>query len=870
MIRLSHLQAATGARLWGPVRQHSWSDFCHDSRLARAGQLFVALRTPTGDGHDFIAEAVRRGCSGVLCQHPAPEHPPVTTLLVPDTANALRVWAAYMLRQADCLPIAISGSSGKSTTKDLLADMLERQYPGQVFRTRQSYNDRLGIPLALGSLQPEHRFAVIEMGTDAFGEIGELAAMVRPQVAALTVINDAHIGAFGSEAAIAVEKASLLQSLPANGLAVINGDDPHQTGLKDNLDVCTLIHGAGGAVQLLAQAEDPSVCRLILTDETLPMLVVRKWLQEKQVRFQRVATALPQPLLLPNPLLGTHQLVALRTAITLGLALGVDPEHVREALAAFRPLPGRMRPLPGLAGSTLWDDSFGANPAATIAALQTLARASSPRIAVLGQHSDLGRMERERLEALGPHLAASVDELVLVGEQGAVLAAAATRWGLSSEHIYRADTPAAATELVRPLLGPTATCLIKGSREARMERVTRALLAKPEQADNLLPRQSPAWQHLRLRNSLRPTWLEIDTLAVADNVRATRRRLQPGVRLIAVLKADAYGHGAETVARVVTQAGVDMLAVACLSEAQALRRAGIDLPILILGYTPPWQARTALQYDVQLTVYDVDAARALNRAAADLHRQAPVHVKVDSGMGRLGLPPQDVPAFLRHLASLPHLDVVGLFTHMAIADEPEHPFTETQLQRFRDLLATLDEQDLRPRLVHAANTATLLSRPDAHFDAVRLGIGLYGLSPAPDFPFPADYRPALTWKTTIAQVKTLPPHAPIGYGLTYRTSHEQTIAVIPVGYADGFRRAPRNWGYVLVRGQRAPLVGRVSMDQTTIDVSHIPGVRPGDEVVLIGRQGNECITADEVAARLGTINYEVISVILARVPRLPE
>lgn len=870
MIQLSDLQAATGAQLVSAGPHTSWTDFCHDSRLAQPGQLFVALRTTTGDGHEFIAEAVARGCSGVLCQQTSSVPDGVTTLLVPDTALALRSWAEYVLRRADCLVIGISGSSGKSTAKELLADMLERRFPGQVFRSRQSYNDRLGIPLALGRLQPDHRFAVIEIGTDAHGEIAELAALTHPLLAALTVINDAHLDTFGSEAAIANEKAALLGAIPPHGIVLLNDDDPHQAGMAAGLRGRLIHHGSHtGAVHLHQDPLDERACLLELS-EPLPLLQSETWLQEKRLAFAESTSLLKEaPLRLPYPLLGSHQLVALRTAVTLALILSATPAHIHSALRNFQPLPGRMKVLPGVDGATLIDDSYGANPAATAEALRVLATRSQPRIAVLGEHSGLGRHAASRLEPLAPLLAASVDALVLVGEQMGELAPLVQHAGLPASHIYRAPTPAAAAELVRPLLNSTATCLIKGSRAARMERATQALLADPDQAGRVLPRQNPGWQQVRLRNSLRPTWLEIDTLAIADNVLATRKRLQPDVRLIAVLKANAYGHGAETVARVVTQAGADMLAVACLFEAQTLRQAGITLPIIILGYTPPWQARTALHYNVQLTVYDMDVAQALEQAAADLHRQAQVHVKVDTGMGRLGLLPEAIPPFLNALAELPHVDVVGLFTHMAIADEPDHPFTETQLQRFRHLLTQLEAHGLRPPLVHAANTATILSRPDAHFDAVRLGIGLYGLSPAPNFPLPAGYRPALSWKTTISQVKSLPPHSPVGYGLTYHTTQEQTIAVIPVGYADGFRRAPANWGYVLVRGQRAPLVGRVSMDQTAIDVTHIPGVRPGDEVVLIGRQGDECITADEVAARLGTINYEVISVILARVPRMP-
>jgi alanine racemase len=236
-------------------------------------------------------------------------------------------------------------------------------------------------------------------------------------------------------------------------------------------------------------------------------------------------------------------------------------------------------------------------------------------------------------------------------------------------------------------------------------------------------------------------------------------------------------------------------------------------------------------------------------------------------MGRLGLLPPDVIPFLRAI-DLPGLRVEGLYTHLSTAEENNQTHARLQISRFQALLAELEATGLRPPLVHAVNTAGLINFPEIHFDLVRPGIGLYGLPPGPETPLPEGFRPALTFKSTVGQVKTLPPGSPIGYGATYRTQGEETIAIIPVGYADGFRRSPRTWGEVLVKGQRAPLVGRVSMDQAAISVTHIPNVRQGDEVVLIGEQGNERITAEEVAEKLGTINYEVVSELLARIPRV--
>ncbi len=365
----------------------------------------------------------------------------------------------------------------------------------------------------------------------------------------------------------------------------------------------------------------------------------------------------------------------------------------------------------------------------------------------------------------------------------------------------------------------------------------------------------------------RPTRLEVDLGAIAHNLRLVRRIVGDKVGILAVLKANGYGHGALLVARAVVAKGADMLGVACVSEGVAFRQAGIAAPILVLGYTPPWQLGEAVAHDIALTLFDCDTARALDRVAAATGRVARVHVKVDTGMGRLGLLPDQVLPFMHWLTGLDHLVVEGMFTHFSVADAADKSYTYRQLDIFRDVLRQVHAAGIEVPVVHAANSAAILTVPEARFNMVRLGIALYGLSPGPETPLPEGFRPALTFKTCIAQVKTLPPGSFVGYGNTYCTSGEERIAVIPVGYADGFRRAPGNWEYVLVRGRRAPIVGRVCMDQTMVNVTHIPGVRQGDEVVLIGVQGGQEITVDEVARRLGTINYEVISTILARVPR---
>ncbi len=300
------------------------------------------------------------------------------------------------------------------------------------------------------------------------------------------------------------------------------------------------------------------------------------------------------------------------------------------------------------------------------------------------------------------------------------------------------------------------------------------------------------------------------------------------------------------VARTALNSGASYLGVASINEGAVLRRRGITAPVLVMGFTPAWQARDLVLNDLTATVFDLDVARALSRAAGELNGQVRVHVKVDTGMGRLGLLPDQVLPFVQDLVALPHLQLEGIFTHFSVADS-DPDYTRGQLQRFRHVLETLASEGIEIPLIHAANSAGILSLPESHCSnwfpgsgfrgMVRFGIAMYGLHPSEQVPCPPDFRPGLAFKTQVAQVKALPPGSFVSYGNTYQTEGEQRIAVIPVGYADGFRRAPRHWGEVLVGGQRAPIVGRVCMDQTMIDVTDVPGVRQGDEVVLIGVQG---------------------------------
>lgn len=365
----------------------------------------------------------------------------------------------------------------------------------------------------------------------------------------------------------------------------------------------------------------------------------------------------------------------------------------------------------------------------------------------------------------------------------------------------------------------------------------------------------------------RCAWVTVDLDAIRHNVQMLRRRA-PGRTLFAVVKADGYGHGAVAVARAALGAGAERLAVYTCDEGVVLRRAGIRAPILVMGYLAPGEARTVVEASLTPTVVSVQQALALKAAAREAGQRVPVHLKVDTGMGRAGVKRDEVVRLAQCVTALEPLEIEGVYTHFATADEPDQTFLREQLRVFLGALDDLAQAGIGVRLRHAANSAATLAFDAAQLDAVRCGIAMYGLRPSSTCGGDAGLRPALALRALVVRLFALQPGESVGYGRTFVAERPTRVALVTVGYGDGLSRALSNRGVALVRGQRVPIVGRVSMDQCTLDVTALPEVAVGDEVVFIGRQGEGEITADEVADLLGTINYEVVTALSPRLPRL--
>ena len=830
--------APAGVRLIGAPVASQFEGFAYDSRKLVPGELFLAVRTARADGHDFVADAIRRGAAGVLGDRLNPDAAlGVTTLAVDDTLGALRAWACFVLTTYAPTVIAVVGSLGKSVAAKATVAALGGGDGGDPTIFDGDYHNTLyGLPIGLGKLQRDHRIAVLELRGEGAGELCALAELAQPAVLVVTRGFD--------ETGAQEELARVIERLPSTARLVLNADDPCLRGLAERCHGSVRTYGWLESADVRAEAVEYQVSATAF----------------RVVAAGESATA-------ELTLVGEPAVSGGLAAVAAGLALGQSLPALVAGLARLAPLAGRLAPRAGRGGCSIYDDSYHAGRDSLDVALASLRRSPGRRFVVLGAlATDDAAGSDELQRQAGEAVAARIDHLVTLGAAAEATALAALASGMPRAAVTLTESADDAARALDGQLSPGDVVLVIGGAEARLERVVARLLAEPERADEFLVRQDSGWKQRVFLSKERPTWVEIDHRAIGENVSRLKEIARPAA-LMAVLKADAYGHGAVRVARTALIRGADYLATACLSEAISLRAHGIAAPILILGFTPPWQAPEVVHYELTATVYSLEIVHHLSREALARGRTARVQVKVDTGMGRLGLLPNEVPSFVAAIRALAGIDLEGIYTHFACADAPDPLPTLAQLARFNAVLTTLDENGWQPRYVHAANSAATLRFPEARYTMVRSGIAMYGQNPSDHVRCPTGFRPALTFKTLVAQVKDLPAGSPISYGATFVTSRASRIAVLPVGYGDGFRRSPANWGEVLVRGRRAPIVGVVCMDMTMVDVTDVPGVRTGDEVVLIGRQGEDEISVADVARRLGTIPYEVITQILARVPR---
>ena len=368
---------------------------------------------------------------------------------------------------------------------------------------------------------------------------------------------------------------------------------------------------------------------------------------------------------------------------------------------------------------------------------------------------------------------------------------------------------------------------------------------------------------------LRPVYAEIDLDAIAYNMKNIKN-LAKDKEVIAVVKADCYGHGALDVVPTLLENGASRLAVAVLTEGIELRNNNINAPMMILGYTPLYLGEELIKYDLEQTVYDLEYAKELSNIALNLNKKAKIHIAIDTGMGRIGfLPNEKAVKDVSEICSLKGLEVLGIFTHFSTSDEEDKEYTYEQFKKFTDFTAKLSDLGIEIPLKHVSNSGAIMDMPETYLDAVRAGIILYGYYPSNEVnKNNLSLKPALTLKASITRVQEMDKDMYISYGKTFKTERKSLIATLPIGYADGYSRLLAKNAKVIINGKFAPIVGRICMDQCMIDVTDIENVKVGDEVILLGEQGNLKFNADDIAEIMGTINYEILCMLKYRIPRV--
>lgn len=855
MINLYDILDAADGQLFGDPAAQIFTAFSFDPRQVKQGDLYVALKTEDGDGHLYMEEAIKAGALGLMCTHPPNfETQGITVVIMRDVEGSLMRWAKYILEKYNPTVVAVAGTQGKTTTCAAIAHLLKTQY--HVYYQPAQISGRYAIPLALSGLTAEHQLVVLEVDSTYTGEMAEIMSYIPVTVGVVVSLTGEENSLPAQH--IQAEIAALISKLPPDGLAVLNFDHTLVRKLSQytstpvlslSVDRTGTSFGADLTAYNLVIGLDKTGFDMRYGSERY----LAKWV----------------------PLLGAHQLYGVLAAVAVGLAFQVPLEDGLKALTYLKPLAGRLQALLGLNGSLLIDDTYHGSVASFKAALnwlmavrpapstrETQTGQVSPRGAIYVIVGDLDQWDakaQSEISQLGRQLVEVASVIVTLGEQSSALARAALENGLSLARTHMTFSHQDAIYAIRADLTPKDVVFVTGNAFARMERVAQQLLADELQSA-LLPRAERLMGETLHRQPLYHSWVEIDLEAIAHNTRQIRALIGEKCQLMAVVKSDAYGHGAIPVSTTAVLNGADYLGVATLEEALSLRLGGITAPILILGYVPPTAAGDVLKHQLAVTVFDQAALRGFNRVAAAAGEKIRVHIRLDVGLGGVGVVEEDIAMFFRAIIRMDSLIVEGLYTILGLDRLDEH------LTRFEAAIKLARIGEVNYELCHVAGSALALHIPETHLEMVRIGKALYGLTPHPDYPLNADFRRALTWKTTVAQVKRQMGRMELDNNGIPFTTKTRTVAILPVGYSDGlhYRRTGASWKYVLIKGQKAAVVEQVDMYQTLVDVSDIDDVRPGDEVVLIGEQDGEIIRVEDIAEMLTLYPEEVLTVLMAR------
>ncbi len=816
---LAHISSLMGTTMIGCPSKSLVEHLLIDSRklVFPETTLFFAIKTDQGDGHDYIDELYRQGVrSFVVSSSPdLASFPEASFLLTDNVVASLQTLAVAHRKQFEFPVIGITGSNGKTIVKEWLNHLLQQQK--NIVRSPRSFNSQLGVPLSIWQMQETHELGIFEAGISKRGEMGRLQNMIRPDIGLLTNIGDAHGEGFGSIDDKLAEKLQLFR------------DSQLLVYCKDHALVDTAVQRllmSGGLKSSVSWGTNTAADIVVSYHAAAGRTII-------SADYKGISHGFSIPYIDPAAI--ENALHCFAICLHLGLQDQVIPR-----MHDLPPLSMRLEMKQGQHGSTIINDSYNADLSGLMSALDFvgLQHPSRKRVAILSDVSGISGDAQLAYEKLASYLLLkNIKTLYAVGEQ---FHAFACCFDYSSIKVfYFKDTE----DLLQHLHGINfrdQVVLVKGARSFHFERVSHFL-----------------------ENKNHRTRLEIDLSSVAQNLHLFKAGLKPDTRIMAMVKAFSYGAGSYEIASLLQFHHVNYIAVAYVDEGVELRKAGIRMPIMVMN-TAPSSFSSLVEYNLEPEIYSLGFAEELN---AYLQQEGisyfPVHIKLDTGMHRLGLEPTDLGLFIDMVGRASTFRVKTVFTHLVASENLEHDdFTATQLQRFDHGCELLSAHLGYGVIRHAANTAAIRRHPSAEYDMVRIGIGLYGIDPGKG---DLTLQEAVALKTTIAQIKEVKKGESVGYGRHAVVEKDTRVATIRIGYADGYPRSLGNGnGTVLVRGKSFKTIGNVCMDMTMIDITADNSISIEDEVLVFGKEHS--IVA--VAKAAGTIPYEIMTGISQRVPRI--
>ncbi|MBU1244418.1 alanine racemase, partial [Myxococcota bacterium] len=820
----------TDGQLLGAGNVFTIGSVSTDSRRMRAHALFVALPGEHHDGHEFVDQAFAGGAVAALVSKKWHATQPTgalnrTFVVVEDPLRALQDLGRWWRQRYPGLVVAVTGSNGKTIVKDALVELMSAVMP--CAGSLGSYNSQMGVPLALLQMPQDAQIWVSEAGVSHTGEMGQLQRMLLPNFGILTNIGLAHIAGFGSREAIAREKMRLFSEIPEAGWVLVPRNEPLLTPFLGALR-CRVIEFGGDSDQIPYFSEmHPSPGGLSV-----------------RACFPDGTT---YPVLLPTP--SRELAMDLEAAAAAAYLLGVPPAEIARRIGGIGLGQTRMEIWHSPFGTTLINDACSADPISVEAALRTLngvSQALGKKVFVFGGMRELGERGPEEHAHIG-ELAAmhGVDLLVLPEDPLLDVTAASYLSHALNPEVVRYARSRELTARLQHRVESGDTILFKGPRGADIAGIAHMVF-----------------------EAIAPNRLIVDLGAIAENIRIFRRLVGPTRQILAMIKALGYGSDMPRLSLELEKMGVDVLGVSTPDEGAALRRMGARLPILVMIGAPE-EAGKLVRYRLTPVIASESLIEPLSVEAQTWGRTLDVHLKVDTGMGRMGIQPSRLPAVIARVLNTPGLRVTGLMTHFGCADDPaEDDFTRLQMGRFSEAMKTLAAFGVTDFTAHAAATSAAVRFPDAHHDMVRIGLGLYGLYPS-EAVRQLELRMAVSLVSRIMEVREVEAGTRIGYGGTYVVPEGGArIGLVPMGYHDGVPWTLSNRGRLWVAGKPVPIVGRVSMDSLMLDITDLPEAERGSDVLVFGSHEGMNVRPEEVAEVTGTIVYELLTRIGPRVQRI--